>query len=239
MKKIIGVILMLLFLIVSTSLAIRLPEVPKERCVEIYGEIAQENCQEIAGKLIEMDKTDGDVRIYLNSPGGYVQWAVPILEVLMTMRNDVQVVTFHQCSSAALPILAVGTKGKRTIIPLTISYIHQVYIERPESPWPHPGMPPEEEEWDEDEWWKKRKENELLRATQIYLDEIFFEHTKVTHKELAEWDDSWIFADAILKYEIADGIYEGEIAPEDWTGELAKDLAELSEMLEELQEDKE
>jgi len=33
---------------------------------------------------------------------------------------------------------------------------------------------------------------------------------QVTHKELAEWNEEFLFRDIILKYEIADGIYEGE-----------------------------
>ena len=212
MKKVIFAVALTIFL-VGNCFALRLPAVPKERCIEIYGEIRQENVEKIMGKFIELDKTDGDIRIYINSPGGHVVWGVPVLETLMTLHNDVQVIAFAHVSSMALPILAIGTKGKRAITPATFSYVHQIYIEKP-TPSFFPFPEDEVEEWEQDRWWKERKVAKLLRKAQIYLDQIIYDHSRVTFKELAEWDENWIYAETILKYELADGYYTGELRGE-------------------------
>lgn len=208
-KKIILGIISGLFL-VNNCFALMLPRVPSKRCVEIYGEIKETNMKGICQKLIELDKTKGDIRIYLNSPGGYIVDGLPIVTIMQTLKNDVQILASGQCSSLAMTILVMGTKGKRVITPDIIMYVHKVYVEEPLEIFTTIFGVPQEEEWDEEKWWEKRKEDDLVRHIQIFIDDLLFEHTKITHKELAEWDKNWIYADTIIKYEIADGIYEGE-----------------------------
>jgi len=187
MKKIIGTILILLFLVSRTG-AIQLPEVPKERCIEIIGFIDTETHKSIVKELIELDKTDGDIRIYINSEGGVVLQGLAIIDAIKTMRNDVQTVLLGQASSMAVPIFIVGTKGKRVIGEHSTVLFHNVSYEEPTPSFWEIMAPAEEQEWDEEGWLLERKIQKMVQKFQVDLNEIIYEHTKVTHKELAEWN---------------------------------------------------
>ena len=197
------IIIIFCYLPISNVLALRLPEVPVERWVVIDGGICQETMMEITGKLLELDQTGGDIRIRMFSPGGEVIPGLAIIDVIETLKNDVQILVEGRASSMAMYVLAVGTKGKRAITKHTEIYIHQIQLVKRS---PFPGVPAVEIP-------KERISPEVrkrIRETQLRCDAILYRHTKVTWKELAEWDNLFILADEIIKYEIADGIYEGE-----------------------------
>lgn len=232
MKKKLLICFAILCMFVSNVFAVRLPAVPKERCITINkiredGWISEHDAEDnrinfIIQKLIELDRTPGDIRIYLYSPGGHVRSGLGLIDIIMTLRNDVQVLVQGEASSMALYILAVGTKGKRVITKHTEIYVHRAELAGYQYPgsipfWPFlPAEEPEEDgkEWTEEEqeeWWEDRYIQDYVKEVEMKCDEILFEHSKVTQKELAEWDETFIYTDDILKYEIADGIYEGEI----------------------------
>lgn len=226
MKKLILGIALVVFLI-GNCFGIMLPKVLPERCVSIHGVICEDDgllgiskkvsLLALTQKLIELDRTDGDIRIYMQSPGGIVDIGLSIIDTIKSLKNDVQILVHGDASSMAMYILAVGTKGKRAVTKHTRIYVHQVQFVKESAPLPYPFFIPmeeeEREEWTEEEqerWWRERWRQKYLRKTQITVDEILFEHTLVTHKELSDWNDDIIYADTIVKYEIADGVYEGE-----------------------------
>jgi len=225
-------IVLSILLIAGNAYGLRLPQVPAERCVSIHGVICEDedaffkpkketNLLELTQKLIELDRTPGDIRIYLHSIGGVVSTGLSIIDTIKSLKNDVQILCHGNASSLAMYILSVGTKGKRAITEHTQILVHKAqYADEPNYPpfypyyQPAPGEEEEgEESWTEEEqerWREEKWRQNYLRAIQIIMDDILYKHTKVTPKEMAEWDNDIIFADTIIKYEIADGIYEGE-----------------------------
>lgn len=229
MRKIFLGIILGLFLF-GNCFGLTLPAVPPERCISIHGVICENedalgvrrevSLLELTQKLIEMDRTGGDIRIYIQSPGGIVDIGLSIIDTIKSLKNDVQILVHGDASSMAMYILAVGTKGKRAITKHTQILVHRMtfvqgkeFTPSPFGPFYFPEEGKEKEGWTEEEqerWWKERWRSNYLRKTQIKVDTILFKHTLVTPKELADWDDDIIFADTIIKYEIADGIYTGE-----------------------------
>lgn len=226
MRKIFLGIILGLFLF-GNCFGLMLPKVPPERCFSIHGVICENedvlgvkrkvSLLELTQKLIEIDRTEGDIRIYIQSPGGIVDIGLSIIDTIRSLKNDVQILVHGNASSMAMYILAVGTKGKRAITKHTQILVHKMsFVDEsliPQYPFFIPEEKREEEEWSEGEqerWWGERWRQKYLRETQIKVDAILFEHTLVTPKELADWDDDIIFADTIIKYGIADGVYEGE-----------------------------
>jgi len=217
------IVLYILLLMTGRVYGLRLPEVPPERCISIHGFICEEENEgresllKLTQKLIELDRSEGDIRIYLFSPGGIVQIGFSLVDTIMSLRNDVQIVAHGEASSMAMYILAVGSKGKRAITRHTQIFIHRAEMIEPIPFTILPYLMPEqqeEREWTEEEqknWWEERWKKNYLLKIEVLLDDILFEHTRVTQKELAEWDDDYIYADTIIKYGIADGIYEGEV----------------------------
>lgn len=230
MKRVLLGIVLGMFLacfLLTQCFALMLPEVLPERCVSIHGVICEdgglfgekkeESLLGLTQKLIELDRTEGDIRIYMHSPGGIVSIGLSLIDTIKSLKNDVQVLVHGDASSMAMYILAVGTKGKRAITKHTQILVHQMSFVRESNPEPmYPSWIPKEEkekEWTEEEqekWWEERWRQKYLRKIQITVDGILYKHTLVTPKELARWDDDIIFADTIIKYEIADGIWEGE-----------------------------
>jgi len=226
MRKIFFGIVLGLFLF-GNCMGVTLPSVPPERCVSIHGVICEEgglpgapkkdSLLELTQKLIELDRTEGDIRIYMHSPGGVISVGLSIIDTIKSLKNDVQILVHGDASSMAMYILSVGTKGKRAITPHTQILVHKAQYAQSPTP-SYPFFIPEEgekdeEEWTEEEqgrWWEEGWRSKYLREIQIVCDTILFEHTKVTPKELSEWNDDIIYADTIIKYEIADGIYMGE-----------------------------
>jgi len=226
MKKVLLGIVLGLFLF-GTCFGLMLSEVPSERCITIHdiredswiSEIDEGNnrIDFIIQKLIELDRTNGDIRIYMHSPGGYIRTGLGLIDVIKTLKNDIQILVHGEASSMGLYILAVGTKGKRVITKHTEIFIHRAELAQRD--WPFFPFFPEKEidengEWTEEEqeqWWEERYIQQYVKDVETKCDDILFEHTKVTPKELADWNDTFIYADTILKYGIADGIYEGEI----------------------------
>lgn len=228
MRKIVLGIILGLFLF-GNCFGLMLPKVSPERCVSIHGVICESedvlgvkrrvSLLELTQKLIELDRTEGDIRIYVHSPGGIVSVGLSLIDTIESLKNDVQILVHGDASSMAMYILAVGTKGKRAITKHTQILVHKMTFVQEQEFTPSPFGPfyfseeEEEGEWTEEEqekWWKERWRSNYLRKTQIKVDTILFEHTLVTPKELADWDDDIIFADTIVEYEIADGIWEGE-----------------------------
>lgn len=207
-KKSFLIFLLIAFLVGNVQ-ALRLPYVPKERWVEIDGEVRYESALKIMIKLQELDQTPGDIRLRIFSPGGECTAGLGIIDIIKTLKNDVQIMVCGDASSMAMYILAVGTKGKRAVTEHTEIFIHQIEAVSI-IPFIVPRGAPQEPVWNEERWWEKRKKEKLRRSIQYKFDAILFENTDVTPKELAEWDNTYIYSEGIIGYKIADGIYRGE-----------------------------
>lgn len=76
---------------------------------------------------LESENPDGDISIYINSPGGDINAMFAIYDTMQYISSDITTICFGQAASAAAILLAGGTKGKRLALPNARVLLHQPY----------------------------------------------------------------------------------------------------------------
>lgn len=71
------------------------------------------------------EKKNQDIKLYINSPGGYVHSGLAILDTMDFVPCDVETCCIGMAASMAAVLLACGTKGKRYILPNARVMLHQ------------------------------------------------------------------------------------------------------------------
>lgn len=91
----------------------------EERIVFLGTGIDDTSAGDIAAQLLwlEGDDPDGDIHVYVNSPGGPIPALLAIYDTMSHIRCDVETVCLGQAMSAAAVLLAAGTPGKRHALP--------------------------------------------------------------------------------------------------------------------------
>jgi len=79
--------------------------------------------------VLEAQDPDGDIIIYINSPGGSFTAMTAIYDTMQYIKPQVQTVVLGQAASAAAVLLAAGTPGKRLALPNARVLIHQPAME--------------------------------------------------------------------------------------------------------------
>ena len=112
-----------------------------ERVTDIYSKLLSDNIvflgtpivDEIANIIsaqllhLESENPDGDISIYINSPGGDINAMFAIYDTMQYISSDITTICFGQAASAAAILLAGGTKGKRLALPNARVLLHQPY----------------------------------------------------------------------------------------------------------------
>jgi len=81
----------------------------------------------VIAQLLFLDSQgEGDIHLYINSPGGSVSAALAIYDTIQYLKSDVSTICVGLAASAAAILLASGTKGKRFSLPNSDVLIHQV-----------------------------------------------------------------------------------------------------------------
>lgn len=81
----------------------------------------------IIAQLLFLDaEGKGDIKLYINSPGGVATAAFGIYDTMQHIKSDVATICVGQAASAASLLLAAGAKGKRYSLPSSRIMIHQV-----------------------------------------------------------------------------------------------------------------
>ena len=75
---------------------------------------------------LESDDPDGDISLYVNSPGGDVYAGMAIYDTMQFIRPEVQTICVGIAMSMGALLLAGGAKGKRMALPNAKILIHQV-----------------------------------------------------------------------------------------------------------------
>ena len=75
--------------------------------------------------FLEAEKSDKDIFLYINSPGGYVSAGLGIYDTMNYIKPNVATICMGQASSMAAVLLAGGAKGKRSALPNSRVMIHQ------------------------------------------------------------------------------------------------------------------
>lgn len=75
--------------------------------------------------LLEGQKRDKDILLYINCPGGYVHSGLAIYDTMQYLHCDVTTICIGQAASMAALLLAAGAKGKRFALPHARIMVHQ------------------------------------------------------------------------------------------------------------------
>jgi ATP-dependent Clp protease, protease subunit len=100
----------------------------KDRIIFIGGEMIDDNLANIvvAQLLFLSSENDSqDIRMYINSPGGFVTAGLAIYDTMQFIKADVSTTCIGQASSMGALLLSAGAKGKRYALPNARIMIHQ------------------------------------------------------------------------------------------------------------------
>jgi ATP-dependent Clp protease protease subunit len=98
------------------------------RRIIISGVICDGMAAEFLNQLTQLEYSDVGVpiNVYINSPGGAVDSALGMVDMLTTCSCPIRTIGWGQVSSAAILLLAAGDKGNRIVAPNTTTLLHQV-----------------------------------------------------------------------------------------------------------------
>lgn len=98
----------------------------KNRVIYLNGEVNGESALAIITQLRYLaSKSDKDIYLFINSPGGAVSDGLAIYDVMNEISCEVVTVATGMAASMGAFLLAVGAYGKRYITPSTEVMIHQ------------------------------------------------------------------------------------------------------------------
>jgi ATP-dependent Clp protease protease subunit len=165
----------------------------KRREIFLWGEVSDRSAEEIVKKILFLDGAgDGDITMYINSPGGVISSGLAIYDAMCNAKSDVSTVVMGQAASMGAVLLCAGVQGKRAAWPHARVLIHQPLISG-NMYGPASDIQIQAEE--------------MLR-TRENLNKILASHTGQTLKKIAEDTDRDYFmsADEAKKYGIVDKI---------------------------------
>lgn len=100
----------------------------KERIVFIGGPIDDAVANTIIAQLLFLESQDpkGDIKLYINSPGGSVTAGLAIYDTMQYIKCDVSTICVGIAASAGALLLSAGEKGKRYSLPNSEVMLHQI-----------------------------------------------------------------------------------------------------------------
>jgi ATP-dependent Clp protease, protease subunit len=100
----------------------------KSRIIFLSGVVEPHMTDLIIAQLLflEYEDPDGDVMMYIHSPGGSVEAGLAIYDTTQFIRPDVSTICMGMAASMGALLLAAGAKGKRFCLPHARVMIHQV-----------------------------------------------------------------------------------------------------------------
>jgi ATP-dependent Clp protease, protease subunit len=99
----------------------------KSRIIFLSGPIDDAVADLLIAQLLflEAEDPDGDIDLYIHSPGGYVEAGLAIYDTMQFIRPDVSTICMGQAASMGAVLLSAGTTGKRFALPNSRIMIHQ------------------------------------------------------------------------------------------------------------------
>jgi ATP-dependent Clp protease protease subunit len=99
----------------------------KDRIIFIGDEITDQVANLVIAEILFLEKEnpDGDIDMYINSPGGSVTAGMAIYDVMQHVKCDIATVCVGMAASMGAALLVAGTRGKRYTMPNSRIMIHQ------------------------------------------------------------------------------------------------------------------
>jgi ATP-dependent Clp protease, protease subunit len=100
----------------------------KSRIVFLSGEVHDAMADLIIAQLLflEYEDPDGDIMLYVHSPGGAVDAGLAMYDTMQFIKPDVSTICMGMAASMGALLLSAGAKGKRYSLPHARIMIHQV-----------------------------------------------------------------------------------------------------------------
>lgn len=157
----------------------------------IDDDIVAQACNVIIGEQYRPEKKE-KIRIMINSPGGELQAAFALIEVMEASRIPIETIALGQCVSAAMLILMSGTPGYRNVTRTCASMSHTYQTDVGGNHWDI---------------------KEIQRELQNTQERILDQYAKCTClpkqkiiKQLIGRSDRWLKPQQVVEYGIADKI---------------------------------
>ncbi len=98
-----------------------------QQIIFLSGDIDVDMAESIIAQLLYLEdkEFEGDIRIYINSPGGIISAGLAIYDTMQCMKCNVATICIGEAASMAAVLLAAGTKGSRMAFPNARVMIHQ------------------------------------------------------------------------------------------------------------------
>lgn len=97
-----------------------------DRILFLGTEINADVCNILNSQLLYLDSIgDGDIKLYINSPGGEIYSGLAVYDVMNTISSNIETYCMGMCASMGAILLSSGTKGKRYSLPHGRIMIHQ------------------------------------------------------------------------------------------------------------------
>ncbi|MFU8767346.1 MAG: ATP-dependent Clp protease proteolytic subunit [Candidatus Methanoperedens sp.] len=98
-----------------------------DHIIFLTGDINDDMAESIVAQLLYLESKDfeGDIQIYINSPGGLITSGLAIYDAMQCISCSVATICVGQAASMAAVLLSGGTKGKRMAFPDARMLIHQ------------------------------------------------------------------------------------------------------------------
>jgi ATP-dependent Clp protease, protease subunit len=152
--------------------------------------------------FLECEDPDGDIDLYIHSPGGSVDAGLAIYDTMQYVRADVTTTCMGIAASMAAVLLAAGARGKRSVLPHARVMIHQVSCGIPRLPGSDVEI----------------HAREILRSKTL-MNEILARHTGRDIEQVRQDTDRDCFMSAreAVEYGLADRVLERSASRErDW-----------------------
>jgi ATP-dependent Clp protease, protease subunit len=100
----------------------------KERIIFLGTPLDDQVASLVVAELLhlESEEPDGDISIYINSPGGSVYAGLTIYDAMQFVRPDIQTTCVGIAMAMSALLLAAGTQGKRAALPNAKILLHQL-----------------------------------------------------------------------------------------------------------------
>jgi ATP-dependent Clp protease, protease subunit len=167
----------------------------RSRIVFLRGEVESTMADLLIAQLLflEHEDPDGDVNLYIHSPGGSVDAGLAIYDTMQFIRADVSTTCMGLAASMGANLLCAGTRGKRYVLPHARVMIHQVSAGIPSLPGTDVEI----------------QAREILRSKGI-INQLLARHTGQPLEKIAEDTerDFYMSARDAVEYGIADRVLE-------------------------------
>ncbi|GAA0718937.1 ClpP family protease [Aquimarina litoralis] len=98
----------------------------EERSVFLWGQVDDKSAKHVIDRLMYLDMiNDEEIKLYINSPGGYVTSGFAMYDTIKALKSPVSTICTGLAASMGSILLSVGEKGRRFIQPNAKVMIHQ------------------------------------------------------------------------------------------------------------------